>query len=179
MANKKISELNELNSPTISDLIPIVNNGETKKITFQNLKQKSILKAKLTENQDNFAENSQTFVEFNEIDFSFGEGFSLNNHAIVITKDMKAIRLSYTLWVEGASQSYAWVSVFRNNEIMSTSIHDFKEEYYISMQNSDVYPTNIGDEWRISIMFSNPLETTKLAGGTYPRSVSMSLEEVL
>jgi len=32
MASKKITELNEVTSPTISDVLPIVDNGETKKI---------------------------------------------------------------------------------------------------------------------------------------------------
>lgn len=37
MANQKISELNELLSPLSGDTLPIVNNGETKKITVSNL----------------------------------------------------------------------------------------------------------------------------------------------
>lgn len=37
MANQKISELNELLSPLSGDTLPIVNNGETKKITVDNL----------------------------------------------------------------------------------------------------------------------------------------------
>jgi len=37
MANQKISELNELLSPLSGDTLPIVNNGETKKISVSNL----------------------------------------------------------------------------------------------------------------------------------------------
>jgi hypothetical protein len=37
MANQKISELNELLSPLSGDTLPIVNNGETKKVTVNNL----------------------------------------------------------------------------------------------------------------------------------------------
>lgn len=37
MANKKISELNELVTPSASDLLPIVSGAETKKITVGNL----------------------------------------------------------------------------------------------------------------------------------------------
>lgn len=37
MANKKISELNELTLPLSGDTLPIVNNGETKRITIDNL----------------------------------------------------------------------------------------------------------------------------------------------
>jgi len=38
MANKRISELNEVTTASNSDLIPIVNSGETKKINALNLK---------------------------------------------------------------------------------------------------------------------------------------------
>ncbi len=37
MADKKISDLNEVTSPNSSDVLPIVNSGETKKITVANL----------------------------------------------------------------------------------------------------------------------------------------------
>ena len=37
MADQKISQLNEVTSPNSSDVLPIVNNGETKKITVANL----------------------------------------------------------------------------------------------------------------------------------------------
>jgi hypothetical protein len=37
MADQKISLLNELTSPLSGDMLPIVNNGETKKITVSNL----------------------------------------------------------------------------------------------------------------------------------------------
>lgn len=37
MANKRISELVELTSPTSGDILPIVNAGETKKISYGNL----------------------------------------------------------------------------------------------------------------------------------------------
>ena len=37
MADQKISQLNELTSPLSGDTLPIVNNGETKKISVSNL----------------------------------------------------------------------------------------------------------------------------------------------
>jgi len=40
MANKKITELNPLALPELSDVLPIVNNGETKKVSYGTLKTK-------------------------------------------------------------------------------------------------------------------------------------------
>lgn len=37
MANKKISALNVNTNPTMGDVFPVVNNGETKKISFSGL----------------------------------------------------------------------------------------------------------------------------------------------
>lgn len=73
MASIKISELNELTSVDNADLLPIVDSSanETKKITYENLRNQSLV---ILSGNANLEANTST-----EITLSYPSGFTFNN----------------------------------------------------------------------------------------------------
>lgn len=179
MANRKISELNELTTPLNSDVLPIVNGGETKKIKVENLLiSKNIICVQSTNKQDGFTKDIWAEINFNNVYAQNGNKLTFENNGIKIGEGIKYVRVSYNIWVETDAITYVWINIKKNNEEMNQDIHDFDEGMYLTMTNSIIIPVEEGDIIKPFIVFNNPSVDTRLPGNIYNKSVIMSVEEI-
>lgn len=120
MADQKISQLNELTSPLTGDTLPIVNSGETKKITVSNL---------LSSNTGSFATTgSNTFVGNQIISGSITSTSIINIQNILHLDAIESLPTGSTLGdiaVSGSNLYFhtdsSWMKVMLEPVITSTS----------------------------------------------------------
>ena len=115
MATVKISELESASSVTSSDVLPIVQNGQTKKVTTDTLVKgtTNIMQICLADDQQLTLNNVYELVKFDTMYFSVGDRliFDSTNHGIKIGENVSKIKLHVELSMVMASENLIYLRV--------------------------------------------------------------------
>ena len=154
MADLKISQLNELFNPTSGDTLPIVNGGETKKITVSSL---------LSSNTGSFATTgSNTFV-----------GSEIISGSLTVTNDLKVdgyIQSSGSLILQPDTSDNRYLEIYNTD---ATDIHIKGNATYTFLGDDTNYVKIDSSAERITI---NTTSGTTVNGFVVLANVSSSLD---
>lgn len=130
-----------------------------------NLIKKDLIEVSLSKEQL-VTETNMTDLMFDLINIKVGKNLNLQNGKIKIGKDISAIKVTYTLWIEN-EKGYSAHYITKNGEIMSYNIDarkndDARESWHTSTGYA-IIPVIENDLIGIAVRFSESSSLNKLA----------------
>ena len=125
MATVKISELESATSVTSSDVLPIVQNGQTKKVTADTLVKgtTNIITASFNGNFTKTKDDYET-LPLNASN-RLGNKLSLTtDNGIKIVSDINYIKISSKVSFNNLTAGLKWLTIFKNDEAVSANPHN-------------------------------------------------------
>jgi hypothetical protein len=157
MADKKITELNELSSPQANDLIPIVNvtTGETQKVKYSNIASSVDLSSYATISYvDGLIENVDSFTET----VLFDTDITLDASKIYIEKNTNSSARSLTIPSANSGNLGNFIFVYKNfNNGYNINCGGGGASSTLTRSTDSVLYISDGSSWRPHLNISNEL----------------------